>query len=82
MISMAVDRLWVERPITLRLASGLLVSDLADFNLPARSVQPASLGGLKGEHPLHVPGHGHKASLAAHLVEPAEQKLSESSAPT
>ena len=27
------------------------------------------MGGAKGEHPLQIPGHGHKAPLAAHLVD-------------
>jgi hypothetical protein len=39
-----------------------------DPSLHAKGVQPASQGGLKGEQPLHVPGHGHQALLAAHLI--------------
>src|SRR6516162_10120579 len=35
-------------------------------------------GRLQGEHPLHIPGHGHKAPLASHIVEPAQEKLVES----
>ena len=34
-------------------------------------------GGGEGEHPLHVPRHGHEAPLAAHPVQPAERKLAE-----
>ena len=40
------------------------------------AVRPAS-GGAKDEHPLHIPGHGHKAPLAADTVDPAQQKLAE-----
>src|SRR5271155_6234299 len=32
--------------------------------------------GMENEDPLHVPGHGHQAPLAANLVEPAQQELS------
>src|SRR5277367_3421370 len=31
---------------------------------------------MENEDPLHVPGHGHQAPLAANLVEPAQQELS------
>ena len=34
-------------------------------------------GGGEGEHPLHVPRHGHEVPLAAHPVQPAERKLAE-----
>ena len=37
----------------------------------------ASLGCGQGEHPLHVPGHGHKTPFAAHLIDPAQEKLPE-----
>jgi RimJ/RimL family protein N-acetyltransferase len=33
--------------------------------------RPASTGGAEGEHPLHVPGHGHEAPLASDLVQAA-----------
>src|SRR5215469_17534983 len=36
-----------------------------------------SLPSTEGEHPLYIPSHGHQAPLAANLVEPAQQKLSE-----
>ena len=39
---------------------------------------PAFSGGAEGEHPLDVPSHGHQAPLAAHVVEPTQQKLAES----
>ena len=32
------------------------------------------MGGAKGEYPLLVPGHGHKAPLAAHCLASAQQK--------
>ena len=38
----------------------------------------ARLSGFQGEHPLHIPGHGHKAPFAAHIVQAAQQKLAES----
>jgi hypothetical protein len=34
-------------------------------------------GGAKGEHPLQVPRHGHKAPLAPDAVQPAQQELPE-----
>jgi hypothetical protein len=37
----------------------------------------AALPRTEGEHPLDIPGHGHQAPLAANLVEPAQQELSE-----
>ena len=37
----------------------------------------ASVCDRKDEHPLHVPGHGHEAPLAADMIEPAEQELAE-----
>ena len=37
-----------------------------------------ALSGLEGEHTLYIPGHGEKAPLAAHIFEPAQQKLAES----
>src|ERR1700759_5198542 len=45
--------------------------------VPAENaVHPAS-GGAEDEHPLHIPGQGHKAPLTADTVDPAQQKLAE-----
>ncbi len=49
--------------------------------VPGARPRPLSSGGIEGEHPLHVPGHGHEAPPAAHLGEPAERKLTEIRAP-
>ncbi len=35
-------------------------------------------GGLEVEHPLHIPGRGHKAPLALYVFEPGQEKLAES----
>src|SRR6516225_7803692 len=35
------------------------------------------LPGAEDEDPLYIPGHGHQAPLAANLIEPAQQELSE-----
>ena len=51
--------------------------DLADFLVRAESAVCPASGGAKDEHPLHIPGHGHKAPLAADTVDPAQQKLAE-----
>ena len=37
----------------------------------------ASACGRKDEHPLHVPGYGREAPLAANSIESAKQELSE-----
>ena len=36
-----------------------------------------SLLGAQDEHPFHVPGHGHKLPLAAHLIDPTQHELPE-----
>ena len=38
------------------------------------TIRPPS-GGVEDEHPLHIPGHGHEAPLAAHFFEFAQRKI-------
>ena len=49
---------------------------LAFLGFVRRRVPPS--GGGEGEYSLYVPGHGHKAPLAAHVFEPPQRKLAES----
>src|SRR5271169_2846768 len=65
------------QPIMSRLASGPPILIVGRLGWHRESPRPASLDGAKGEHPLHVPGHGHKAPLAPSPVQPTQQKLPE-----
>src|SRR5580700_8733641 len=40
-----------------------------------KPLAPPLQGGAKGEQPFDVPGHGDKAPLAPHTVQPTQQKL-------
>src|SRR6516225_2595598 len=57
------------QPRALATTSGQVMVDSIDGSTP--------LPGAEDEDPLYIPGHGHQAPLAANLVEPAQQELSE-----
>src|ERR1019366_768705 len=66
---------WASGPIVSGVRTGL--SFLSRLGRAVESPLPALPGRAKGEQPLHVPRHGHKAPLAPDTVDPAQQKLPE-----
>src|SRR5271168_4613441 len=46
--------------------------------LPRLGRAPPPSGRGEDEHSLQIPRHGHEAPLAAHFIEPAQRKLTES----